>query len=193
MCYPMQINSKKDYKFFLEADRKALNIIPSLKNMLFHDIWTFQKNLRKLEYFINCKHSALAKLLTIFLRLKLRRQGRKLGFSIPPNAFGPGLSIAHAGTIVVNSNAKIGSNCRIHVCVNIGADINDGSKAPKIGDSCYIGPGVKVYGDIEIGSNVGMGANAVVNKSFGSNLTIAGVPAKIISHAGPLNFRDISK
>jgi serine O-acetyltransferase len=193
VCSPMQINSKEDYKFFLEADLKALNIVPSLKNKLTHDIWAFQKQLRKLEFYINCKRSPLGKLFTVYLRLNLRRKGRKLGFSIPPNAFGPGLSIAHAGTIVVNSNAKIGCNCRIHVCVNIGADINDGSKAPKIGDDCYIGPGVKAYGDIEIGSNVGMGANAVVNKSFGSNLTIAGVPAKIISQVGPLQYRDTSK
>jgi len=39
----MQINSKKDYKFFLEADLKALNIVPSLKNKLTHDIWAFAK------------------------------------------------------------------------------------------------------------------------------------------------------
>ena len=79
--------------------------------------------------------------------------------------FGPGLSIAHAGTIVVNSNAKIGANCRIHVCVNIGADVTDGSKAPIIGDNCYIGPGAKLFGSIILGNNVGIGANAVVNKS----------------------------
>lgn len=189
----MRINSKQDYQFFLQSDLEALNIKPSLKNKLTHDIWAFQKSLRRLEYFINCKHSPLAKIYTIYLRLKVRKKGRKLGFSIPPNAFGPGLSIAHAGTVVVNANAKIGSNCRIHVCVNIGADINDGSKAPSIGDNCYIGPGVKAYGDIKIGDNVGMGANAVVNKSFGSNLTIAGVPAKIISRVGPLHYRDMSK
>ena len=94
---------------------------------------------------------------------------------------------------MINANARIGSNCRIHVCVNIGADINDGSNAPSIGDNCYIGPGVKAYGDIKIGDNVGMGANAVVNKSFESNLTIAGVPAKVISQVGPLQCRDTSK
>lgn len=189
----MQINNKQDYHDFLKADLKALNISPNLKNKLFHDIWKFQKTLRKLEYFINCKHSPLAKIYALYLQLKLRAQGRNLGFSIPPNTFGPGLSIAHAGTIVVNANAKIGSNCRIHVCVNIGADISDGKKAPSIGDNCYIGPGVKAYGDIEIGDNVGIGANAVVNKCYGSNLTIAGVPAKIISRVGPLNYRDMSK
>ena len=48
----------------------------------------------------------------------------------------------------------------------------------------YIGPGAKLYGKITIGNNVAIGANAVVNKSFGSNITIAGIPAKIISNNG---------
>ena len=162
----MRIESKSDYKMYLSADLDALNIKPSLKNKLTHDIWSFQKSLRKLEYYLNCKHGLLSRVYTVLLRLRVRKKGRKLGFSIPPNAFGPGLSIAHAGTIVVNANARIGRNCRIHVCVNIGADIRDGNKAPNIGDDCYIGPGAKIYGDIVLGDNIGIGANAVVNKSF---------------------------
>lgn len=41
---------------------------------------------------------------------KVRRLGRKLGFSIPANAFRPRLSIAHAGTITVNGKCRIGAN-----------------------------------------------------------------------------------
>ena len=76
----MQINSKQDYRYFLQADLEALNLKPSLKNRLTHDIWTFQKSLRKLEYFVNCKHSLLAKMYTVYLRLKVRKKGRSLGF-----------------------------------------------------------------------------------------------------------------
>ncbi|MFD3349070.1 serine O-acetyltransferase [Alteromonas macleodii] len=187
----MRIESKSDYRMFLDEDLKSLNIKPSLKNKLTHDIWSFQKCLRKLEYFLNCKNGLLSKVYIAYLRLNVRRKGRKLGFSIPPNVFGPGLSIAHAGTIVVNSNAQIGRNCRIHVCVNIGADVRDGMKAPKIGNDCYIGPGAKIYGGIELGDNIGIGANSVVNKSFLGNVTIAGMPAKVISNNGPKSYRDI--
>jgi serine O-acetyltransferase len=49
------------------------------------------------------------------------------------------------------------------------------------GDNVYIGPGAKIFGPIVIGNNVAIGANAVVNKSFQHNCTIAGVPAKVIS------------
>ncbi|MEH6712485.1 MAG: serine acetyltransferase [Paraglaciecola polaris] len=186
------IKSKSDYVYYLEQDKKALNIKGDLKDCLTHDIWHFQKALRKLEYYKNTSTNIFTKSYSLYLQLKLRKSGRKLGFSIPANVFGPGLSIAHAGTIVVNNNARVGANCRIHVCVNIGASASDGSKAPGIGDNSYIAPGAKIYGDIILGDNVAIGANAVVNKSFPSNLTIAGQPAKIISEKGPIDFRGIT-
>ena len=96
--------------------------------------------------------------------------------------FGPGLAILHYGTIVVNSGARIGSNCRIHTGVNIGAQLGRGDEVPKIGHNCYIAPGAKIFGAIEIGDNTAVGANAVVNKSFPEgNVTIGGIPAKVIS------------
>lgn len=58
--------------------------------------------------------------------------------------------------------------------MNIGAT-KDG--APVIGDGVYIGPGSKIYGPITLGDNVTIGANAVVNKSFGSNQLLVGMPA----------------
>jgi serine O-acetyltransferase len=183
------IKTKADYYFYLQQDKIALNIKGSLKERLTHDIWHFQKALRKLEYFKNTASNVFSKLYAVYLQLKVRKLGRKLGFSIPANVFGPGLSIAHAGTIVVNGVAKIGANCRIHVCVNIGVGLSSGPKAPVIGDNCYIGPGVKIYGDIKIGDNVAMGANAVVNKSFDNNLTVGGIPAKVIAEKGPLSIR----
>lgn len=102
-----------------------------------------------------------------------------MNYTIYKNNFGPGLCIGHYGTLVVNKDARIGKNCRIHVCVNIG-----GSPAgvPKIGNNVYIGPGAKIFGNITIGNNVTIGANAVVNKSFPDNVTIAGVPAKITKY-----------
>ena len=85
----------------------------------------------------------------------------------------------HYGTLVVNKKAYIGANYRIHVGVNIGGT-DEG--VPMIGDNAYIGPGAKIFGNIIIGNNVSIGANAVVNKSFPDNVIIAGVPAKIIKY-----------
>ncbi len=109
----------------------------------------------------------------------------KLGFTIPLNVFGPGLSIAHRGTIVVNTATRVGANCRLHACVNIGTKAGYEDVAPKIGDNVYIGPGAKIFGEIEIANGIAIGANAVVNRSFlEPNVSIAGVPAKKISDKG---------
>lgn len=179
------ITSKKEYKQYIKADKNARGIGDSfkekLKQIIYTDpTWKFQKKLRKVEYYKNTKKGIFNKLYYIALLYRFKKISIKLGFSIPPNAFGPGLSIPHYGTIVVNSKAKIGKNCRIHVCVNIGAS-GGNPEAPQIGDNVYIGPGSKIYGDIKIGNNIAIGANSSVGKSFEEeNIFIAGSPAKKI-------------
>jgi serine O-acetyltransferase len=173
------INSYSDYLSYLEADRLALGRTASLKAWLFDDIWRFQRLLRKTEYLINCHPRSLRRRWFAFW---LGRLGVKLGFSIPPNVFGPGLSIAHYGTIAVNDGAKVGANCRLHVCVVIGTKAGESRAAPTLGNNCYIGPGAKLFGPIHIGDNTAIGANSVVNRSFPEgNVTLAGVPARPVS------------
>ena len=114
------------------------------------------------------------------MKFRFMKLSRVLGFSIPENVFGPGLAIVHYGTIVVNANAKVGANCRLHPSTCIGAS-GGTSKAPIIGNNVYIGPGSKIYGDITIGNNIAISANAAVGKSFvEENVMIGGVPAKKI-------------
>jgi serine O-acetyltransferase len=173
------IQSKADYQIFVDSDLRSLNLHNKRNWFMLNEVMTFQVRLRRLEFAINCKKSPLRILLRRYL---YRRISIKLGISISPNTFGPGLSIAHHGTIVVNGGARIGANCRIHTGVNIGTEAGKDNAAPFIGDNCYIGPGAKIFGPIEIASNSVIGANAVVNKSFlDSGVTIAGVPAKVIS------------
>ncbi len=178
------IKSRQDYIDYLKADGSG-KPIPGLKqlirNILFPaNIDRFKRLLRKAEYYKNVKKGPLDKLVYKFIDYKFRKVSMKLGFSIPENVFGPGLSLPHYGTIVVNPRAKVGANCRIHVCTNIGASGGD-PRAPQIGDNVYIGPGVKIYGDIVIASNIAIAANAAVGKSFlTEHKTIGGVPAKEI-------------
>jgi serine O-acetyltransferase len=174
-----RIESRADYHAFRAADRKSLEIRNSGLALASNEIYRFEVRLRKLEFALNCSSNQLWLFYRKFL---FRRISVNLGYSISPNTFGPGLSIAHRGTIVVNGGARIGANCRIHVDVNIGTEAGKSSAAPKIGDNCYIGPGAKLFGDIEIGPNTVIGANAVVNKSFlEGNQTLGGVPARVIS------------
>lgn len=182
------IRNFKDYKIYLEADLIANSVgrVNSLsdfvKKLLFPNlIWSFIKTLRKTEYLKNTsKRSFLKKIMFLYYYSKYRRLSLKLNFSIPLNVFGPGLSIPHYGTIVVNANSQIGKNCRIHACVNIGAS-GGNSNAPKIGDNVYIGPGVIIFGAINIADNITIAANSTVFKDYNSkNTTIAGTPAVIV-------------
>ena len=176
------INNYEDYKYYLEADRISLRRQRDFRQLRFDRVWKFQRLLRKLEYQINSGAPRLIRLLT---QIQYFRLSEKLGFSMPPSVFGPGLSIAHRGTIVITGAVKVGKNCRIHVCVNIGTKAGERSACPTIGDNCYIGPGAKIFGAIGIGDDIAIGANAVVTKSFEEgNCAIGGVPAKVISSQG---------
>ena len=177
------ILSKSDLKFYLEEDRKALRKMRKRPRIVGDYIWKYQRQLRRTEYISNCKKGKIYKLLALVNRYILHKQGMKLGgFSIPLNCFGPGLSIAHYGSIVVNSSCKIGKNCRIHEGVTIGAT-NGSKQAAIIGDNVFIGTGAKIIGDLKIGNNIAIGANSVVTRTFDEDgITIAGIPAKKISN-----------
>ena len=166
------INSYDDLIYYLAEDKRMLNIIRKKPRLIGDEVWRFQISLRKVEYYLNCSSTIFDKFLLRLWQYKKYRLMIQLGFSIPNNVFGPGLSISHPGTIVVNSKAKIGANCRIHNCVVIG-------RAPTIGDNCYIGPGAKIFGKINIPNNVKIGANCIVNKSVEhEGSTVVGIPFK---------------
>lgn len=175
------ITNKQELKEYLEADKIALS--RKRKKPKINDfIWKYEILLRKCEYFSNTHGNTLLK---NWYSMKRSFIGTLCGFSVPINTTGKGLCLAHVGPIIINDHAKIGDNCRIHVGVNIGADFRVSDAAPKIGNNVYIGPGAKLFGDIEIADGIAIGANAVVNMSFTEpNISIAGVPARIISKQG---------
>lgn len=171
------IKNREDYIEYLKEDYFAL--YPngaSLLKRLKDPILKFERLLRKCEYLKNTLGEGCNPVY-LFYKLRLRNLSYKLGFSISENTFGPGLSIAHYGSIIVNPHCKIGKNCRIHSGVNIGAN-KSAFDVPTIGDNVYIGPGAKIFGEIHIGDNTKIGANAVVTKSFEGNGVLVGIPAK---------------
>jgi len=180
------IKTRRDLLFYLTADQHALGVksnsyLSKAKLMITPDYcWKFQRLLRKCEYYKNNRKSLYHLVLFAIYYRKFHQLSVNLGFSIPLNVFGPGLSIVHYGTIVVSPNAKVGANCRIHPSTCIGAS-GGKSDAPTIGDNVYVGPGAKIYGGIKLTNNIAIGANAAVNKSFlEEGILIAGVPAKKI-------------
>ena len=175
------ITSYKEYRQYIHADIAAYGLQHvSLYNWLRIDQLRFQLRLRRLEYLTNCRRWRL--LSRAVLEVLNHNLAVRLGVTVPKNVFGPGLCLVHRGTVVVSPLAKVGANCRIHPSTSIG----DYNGAPILGDNVYIGPGAKLYGPITIGSNVAVGANAVVNSSFPDNCTVGGIPARKLSDTGAL-------
>ena len=184
------IGSYQDLQAYREADRIALRREFS-SHLYFDEVWKFQRLLRRVEYYMNCRKNQglFWKLVYKYWSMRFHAQSIRCGFDIPPNVFGPGLSIAHRGTIVVHPDARIGANCRIHVDVVIGTRPGPDDLVPTLGDNCYIGPGAKIFGDIIIGPNTAIGANSVVNSSFPEGfMTVAGAPARKVSDTPSTEF-----
>lgn len=175
------IRSRAELKQWWIADQRAHGIDRWRFDSRFrHVALYYQRLLRTVEY-LQTKRGLPARIARFYVRFRLNRLSVRTGITIPPNTFGPGLSIAHYGSIVVNTRAHIGTLCRIHSATNIGT-ANDG--VPQIGNRVYIGPGAVIYGPIKIGDNAVIGANAVVNRDVPAGVTVAGSPAKVISNQG---------
>ena len=175
------IQTREDLRAYLSADLAAHGVSRwALRQQLAADnrvpVIRFQRRLRRIEYLVNARPRLSRVRLAVLWRVHLRHASH-LGFTIPINVFGPGLCIAHFGTITVNPGVRVGARCRIHPSTTIGR-VDDGT--PTIGDDCYIGPGARVLGGITLGSRVTIGANAVVRESFPPRSALAGVPTKQI-------------
>ena len=174
------ITDKSTYQYYVKRDLAAYELDKlSLYNYFWMDSVRFQMRLRKIEYLHNVKRANIIyKIYLVILEILNHQLAIRLGYSIPKNVFGPGLCLVHYGTIVVSPKAQIGENCRIHPSTSIG----DYNGAPTIGNNVYIGPGAKLFGDITVGNNVAIGANSVVNSNIPDNVTVGGIPAKVISY-----------
>ena len=111
----------------------------------------------------------------------------KTGIQLPIGTqVGGGIKFYHFGDVVVNKNAIIGANASIYNGVTIGINLRPDGKAhpPVIGDNVVLCTGAKVIGNVTIGSNSVIGANAVVVKDIPENSVAAGVPAKVLDTIG---------
>ena len=174
------IKSKADYKLYLSIDKKA-NGVTSFYSELRNELYRYVKLMRKCEFYNNCSKNIFA---IMWLKYRFKKVSERYGFSIGINTFGPGLKIIHKGTILVNPKAKIGANCRLNADVVIGTQFATNDKCPTIGNNCFIAPGAKIIGQLKIGNDCLIGANAVVTKDVPDNVTVGSVPFRIIKESG---------
>ncbi|MCQ6558893.1 serine O-acetyltransferase EpsC [Paenibacillus mendelii] len=95
---------------------------------------------------------------------------------------GTNLKMPHPTGIVIGDDVLIGDNVTIYQQVTLGSHGKSGFERayPIIEDNVVIYAGAKVIGNITIGRNAVIGANAVVIKDVPPNAVAVGVPAKTI-------------
>ncbi len=108
------------------------------------------------------------------------------GVEIHPGAtIGKNLFIDHGMGVVVGETAIIGDNVLLYQGVTLGGTGKEtGKRHPTIGNGVVVGAGAKVLGNILIGDNSYIGANAVVIKSVPPNSTVVGIPGRITKQEG---------
>ena len=160
----------KLYREFLEMAKKH---DPSFRNgfevVLYPGFWA-------LVYYKISRYFYLRK--RYFLSRLIMEIGKMVtSIEIHPGAIiGKGLFIDHGFGVVIGQTAVRGDNVVIYHGVTLGATGKEsGKRHPNISDRVMIGAGAKVLGNINIGSDVKIGANAVVLKDVLDNTTVVGV------------------
>ncbi|MBS4003133.1 MAG: serine O-acetyltransferase [Afipia sp.] len=103
----------------------------------------------------------------------------------PAAKIGRGIFLDHATGLVVGETAVIEDNVSILHGVTLGGTGKENEdRHPKIRHGVMIGAGAKILGNIEIGHCARIAAGSVVVKPVPNNVTVAGVPAKIVGEAG---------
>lgn len=109
------------------------------------------------------------------------------GIEIHPGAtIGHRLFIDHGMGVVIGETTEIGECVTLFHGVTLGGtSLTKGKRHPTIRDHVVIGAGAKILGNIEIGENSRIGANAVVIKSVPPNSVVVGVPGQIVVRSKP--------
>lgn len=103
----------------------------------------------------------------------------------PAARIGRGIFLDHATGLVVGETAVIEDDVSMLHGVTLGGTGKaGGDRHPKIRRGVLIGAGAKILGNIEVGHCARIAAGSVVIKPVPNNVTVAGVPARVVGTAG---------
>lgn len=108
------------------------------------------------------------------------------GVEIHPGAkIGKDSFIDHGMGVVIGETSVLGDNVTLFQGVTLGGTGKQrGKRHPNIGNNVVIGTGAKILGNITIGDNSYVGANAVVIEDVPANSTVVGIPGRITKQDG---------
>lgn len=119
---------------------------------------------------------------SLLYRMLYRKVRNVYGIELPYSVkLGRRVIIEHQGCIVIHGNCTIGDDSIIRQGVTLGLRHLDRlTEAPSLGKRVNVGAGAKMFGNITIGDDVNIGANAVVLSDVPSGSTAVGIPAKVV-------------
>lgn len=101
----------------------------------------------------------------------------------PAATIGDGLVIDHGTGVVVGETAVIGDDVVLHHQVTLGGRTNTpGKRHPTVGDRVFVGAGVMVLGNLDIGDDARIGAGSIVLEHIPPGATVVGNPARVVRH-----------
>ncbi len=169
--------------FFYEDIRAAQKKDPAAKSFL-EIVFLYQGlhalvNYRIANFFYKSHLFFLARLLSQLSRFTT-------GIEIHPGAkIGKRFFIDHGMGVVIGETAIVGDDVLLYQGVTLGGTgLEKGKRHPTIGNNVVIGGGAKILGNINIGDNSYIGANAVVIKDVPVNSTVVGVPGRVTKQDG---------
>ncbi|MFA5350154.1 MAG: serine O-acetyltransferase EpsC [Candidatus Omnitrophota bacterium] len=169
--------------FFYSDIRAAQKRDPAAKSFL--EIILLYQGLHALIYYRIA--NALYRVHLFFLARALSQLARLVtGIEIHPGArIGKRFFVDHGMGVVIGETTIIGDGVLLYQGATLGGTgIVKGKRHPTIGNNVVIGAGAKVLGNIAIGDNSYIGANAVVVKDVPANSTVVGVPGRITKQDG---------
>ncbi len=102
----------------------------------------------------------------------------------PGATIGRRFFIDHGAGVVIGETAEIGDDVTMYHGVTLGGTSwSPGKRHPTVQDGVLIGAGAKILGPITIGHGVRVGANSVVIEDVPPEMTVVGIPGKIVHAA----------
>ncbi len=145
---------------------EVLTIYPGVHAVLLHRIahglWR-----RRLRY--------LARLLSFLARMLTQ-------IDIHPGArIGQRFFIDHGCGVVIGETAEIGDDVTLYHGVTLGGTTwSAGKRHPTLGSGVVVGAGAKILGPVTLGANVRVAANSVVIADVAPNMTVVGIPGRVV-------------
>ncbi|AAL98492.1 serine acetyltransferase [Streptococcus pyogenes JRS4] len=110
----------------------------------------------------------------------------------PGAQIAPGVFIDHGAGLVIGETAIVEKGVMLYHGVTLGGTGKDcGKRHPTIRQGALISAHAQVIGPIDIGANAKVGAAAVVLSDVPEDVTVVGVPAKIVRVHGQKDNRQI--